>query len=239
MADGFSEEVVLSPQTLWHIPGNVSFQQAAALPVSFGTAMLALTDRARIQPGETVLVTAAAGALGLAAVDIAKNVYNAKVIGAAGGPEKCVLLKRKGADHVIDYTKESIRDKVKEFTGGDGVNIAFDIIGGDSFTECLKSLSWGGRILVLGFAGGDIPKIPANLLLLKNASAIGVYFGEHLHHNPGAMRKSVTDVLDHFADGTITPTISAIFPLKEINDALENISSRKSVGKIVLNVLQR
>ncbi|XP_002730540.2 quinone oxidoreductase-like protein 2 homolog [Saccoglossus kowalevskii] len=227
ISDGFSEEVIAHPQGLWHIPANATFTQAATLVVSYGTAMLALEQRAHIQPGETVLVTAAAGAVGLAAVDIAKNVYNAKVIGAAGGPEKCALLKRKGADHVIDYTKESIREKVKEFTGGKGVNIAFDNVGGTSFTECLKSLAWDGRILVVGFAGGNIPKIPANLLLLKNASAIGVYWGDHLHHNPGALRKSVTDVLDHFEDGKITPTISETFPLEKINEAFEYITSRK------------
>ncbi|XP_078001315.1 quinone oxidoreductase-like protein 2 homolog isoform X2 [Glandiceps talaboti] len=234
--NGFSEETIARPQSLWQMPPSLSYPEAASLPISYGTAMLALTRRANIQKGETVLVTAAAGGVGLATVDIAKNVFNATVIGAAGGPEKCALVKRKGADHVIDYNKENVRNRIREITDGKGVNIVCDQVGGDLFIDCLKSLAWEGRIVVIGFAAGTIPKIPANLLLLKNASAVGVWWGEHLTKDPGLLKKSVNDTLDQLSDGKLSPHISKTYPLEKINEAFDFVLSRKSTGKVVVNI---
>ncbi|XP_070559891.1 quinone oxidoreductase-like protein 2 homolog [Ptychodera flava] len=236
--NGFSGEAIASAQSMWKIPPSVSFEEAASIPTSYGTAMLALTQRAKIRSGETVLVTAAAGGVGLATVDLAKHVFNATVIGAAGGPEKCALVKRRGADHVIDYTKENIRERIREITDGNGVNIVCDSVGGDLFTQCLKSLSWEGRIVVIGFASGTIPKIPANLLLLKNAAATGVWWGEHKTKNPGAFRRSVDHCVDHLLTGQLQPYISKTFPLSKINEAFEYVQTRKSSGKVLVNITE-
>lgn len=233
---GFAEEAVCNEYELWHIPKTVDYVTAASLPCSYGTAWLGLTRRAKVQEGETVLVTAAAGAVGLAAVDLASHVLGAQVIGAAGGPEKCRLVEEHGAFASVDYKTESIRDKTKELTGGDGANVIFETVGGDTFKQCLRSIAWEGRIMVIGFAGGEIPKIPANILLVKNISVLGFYWGQHAIKDNSAYRKSVEDVFKLCEEGKISPHVGKVWPLNQVNEAFMFIKDRKSTGKVVVKM---
>ncbi|XP_071817833.1 quinone oxidoreductase-like protein 2 homolog isoform X2 [Apostichopus japonicus] len=232
----FAEEAVCNQYELWHIPKSIDYVTAASLPCSYGTAWLGLTRRAKVREGETVLVTAAAGAVGLAAVDLASHVLGAKVIGAAGGPEKCQLLEKRGAFATIDYKTESIRDKTKEVTDGEGANVIFESVGGDTFKQCLRSIAWEGRIMVIGFAGGEVPKIPANILLVKNVSAIGFYWGQHALKDNAAYRKSVEDVFKLCDQGKISPHIGKVWTLDQVNEAFLSVKDRKSTGKVVVKM---
>ncbi|KAM7429867.1 hypothetical protein ABFA07_019361 [Porites harrisoni] len=232
---GFAEECVVEQSGLWRIPSSVGFQQAAALAVSYGTAYVGLTNKANTQPGQTVLVTAAAGALGLATVDIAANILQAKVIGAAS-KEKLDVVKSLGASAVIDYNTDSIKEKVKEFTEGKGADVIMEAVGGKVFTECLKSIAWGGVILPVGFASGEIPQIPANILLVKNCSAAGLFWGSHKKHNPKLLKESVDKSLEMLQQGKLRgPHISGQFELDQANEAFKFVMQRKSTGKVVIN----
>lgn len=233
---GFAEEAICNDFELWHVPKSLDLVTAASIPCSYGTAWLGLTRRAKLKEGETLLVTAAAGAVGLAAVDLASHVLGAKVIGAAGGPEKCQLVEKKGAFASIDYKSESIRTKAKELTRGEGVNVIFESVGGDTFKECLRCIAWEGRIMVIGFAGGDVPKIPANILLVKNISAVGLYWGMHAMQDIAAYKKSVEDVFALYEQGKITPHIGNVWTLDEVNEAFQSIQARKSTGKVVVKM---
>ncbi|XP_033105539.1 quinone oxidoreductase-like protein 2 homolog isoform X2 [Anneissia japonica] len=233
---GFSQECVADQMSLWKMPDSMSFEMAAALPISYGTAWLALTRRSNTKPGETVLVTAAAGAVGLATIDLATNVIGAKAVGAAGGPEKCSLVTKRGALCSVDYKIENIREKVKEATGGKGVDVVFESVGGDVFKESLRCLSWGGRLVVIGFAGGDIPKVPANILLVKNISAVGLYWGSYRLKDFQTWKSSIEDVMRFFEAGKIEPHVCKTFRLEEVNEAFRYIQQRKSTGKVVLNM---
>ncbi|XP_038946409.1 quinone oxidoreductase-like protein 2 isoform X7 [Rattus norvegicus] len=227
----------IGPQeTLWRIPENVSLQDAAVLPVSYGTAILAVDHRARIQPGETVLVTAAAGATGLAVIDVATNVFCAKVIAAAGSDEKCKLAMQRGAQSGVNYSQGSLKDAVKKLVGSSGVNVAIDMVGGDVFLDSLRSLAWEGRIVVLGFAGGNIASVPSNLLLLKNISAMGLYWGRYQHQDFAVFSKSMSTALQYCQQGLIHPHTGAVFKLEKVNDAFLHVMQRKSTGKVLLSL---
>ncbi|XP_071960252.1 quinone oxidoreductase-like protein 2 homolog [Antedon mediterranea] len=227
---GYAQECVLEEMDLWRLPDSMSFEEGAALPVSYGTAWLGLTRKSNTKKGETVLVTAAAGSVGLATMDLATNVFGAKVIGAAGGPDKCSLVMKRGAAHAVDYKAESIREKVKEFTGGRGANVIFDAVGGDAFKECLRCIAWEGRLVIIGFAGGSIPKIPANILLVKNISAIGLYWGDFRNKELETWKASINEVMSYFEKGQIKPHIGRTFPLHQVNEAFKYIQQRKSTG---------
>ncbi|XP_011668878.2 quinone oxidoreductase-like protein 2 homolog [Strongylocentrotus purpuratus] len=235
-AGAMAEELITNEGEVWPIPNSLSFNDAAAIPCSFGTAWLALTRKVNLQPGETLLVTAAAGGVGLAAVELATNALDAKVIGAAGGPEKCDLVRSKGAVECIDYTTENIRDRTKELTDGNGVNVALDAVGGDVWKQCLKSLAWEGRAVVIGFASGEIPKIPANHLLLKSLTTTGLYWGRYGLMDHPVFKKSVTDCFDLYTQGKIKPHVCQTFSLEKINEAFMYMKNRKSTGKIIVNV---
>lgn len=230
-----AEQCITDQKTLWRIPENVSLQDAAVLPVSYGTAILAVDHRARIQPGETVLVTAAAGATGLAVIDVATNVFHAKVIAAAGSDEKCKLAMQRGAQSSVNYSQGSLKDAVKKLAGS-GVNVAIDMVGGDVFLESLRSLAWEGRIVVLGFAGGNIASVPSNLLLLKNISAMGLYWGRYQHQDFALFSKSMSMALQYCQQGLIHPYTGAVFKLEKINDAFLHVMQRKSTGKVLLSL---
>ncbi|XP_031242211.1 quinone oxidoreductase-like protein 2 isoform X2 [Mastomys coucha] len=231
-----AEQCVIDQKSLWKIPENVSLQDATVLPVSYGTAILALGHRARIQPGETVLVTAAAGATGLAVIDMATNVFRAKVIAAAGSDEKCKLAMQRGAQSSVNYSQGSLKDAVKKLVGSGGVNVAIDMVGGDVFLESLRSLAWEGRIVVLGFAGGNIASLPSNLLLLKNISAMGLYWSRYQHRDFAVFSKSISTALQYYQQGLIHPRIGAVFKLEKINDAFFHVMQRKSTGKVLLSL---
>src|SRR5712691_8671445 len=164
---GYAEEIVLNADAIVPIPDAMDFVTAAAFPVAYGTAHFALTHRGHLQPGETLLVLGAAGGVGLSAVEIGKEL-GARVIAAAGGPDKLAVARQHGADELIDYHRESIRDRVREMTGGLGADVVFDPVGGDAFDQALRAVNWEARMLVIGFAAGRIQSVPANLILVKN-----------------------------------------------------------------------
>ncbi|XP_054443526.1 quinone oxidoreductase-like protein 2 [Pteronotus mesoamericanus] len=231
-----AEECVTDQKLLWKIPEGVPLQEAAVLPVSYGTAIMALEHRARTQPGETVLVTAAAGATGLAVIDVATNILQAKVIAAAGSDEKCKLAVQRGAQSSVNYSQGSLREAVRKLVGSGGVDVAIDTVGGDVFLEALHSLAWEGRIVVVGFAGGTIASVPANLLLLKNISAMGVYWGRYQDRNFPVFSQSLSSALQYCQEGRIQPHLGAVFKLEEVNDAFRHVVQRKSTGKVLLSL---
>ncbi|VFV28974.1 quinone oxidoreductase-like protein [Lynx pardinus] len=230
--NGMAEECIIDHKTLWQIPEGVPLREAATLPVSYVTAILALEHRACTRPGETVLVTAAAGATGLAVIDVATNVLQAKVIAAAGSDEKCRLAMRKGAQSIVNYSQGSLKEAVRKLVGSDGVNVVIDAVGGDVFLEALRSLAWEGRIVVVGFAGGTIASVPANLLLLKNVSAMGLYWGRYKEQNFPIFSRILSSALQYCQQGRIQPHIGAVFKLEEVNDAFLHVIQRKSTGKL-------
>ncbi|XP_074245639.1 quinone oxidoreductase-like protein 2 isoform X2 [Saimiri boliviensis] len=212
-----AEECITDQKNLWQIPEKVSLQEAAVLPVSYGTALFALEHRAHTQPGEVVLVTAAAGATGLAVIDMATNILQAKVIAAAGSDEKCKLVLQRGAQSSVNYNQGSLKDAVRKLVGEGGVNVAIDMVGGDVFLEALRSLAWEGRLVVVGFAGGNIASVPANLLLLKNVSAMGLRYGQYKETNFPVFSKSLSSLLQYCQQGRIQPYVGMVFKLEEIN----------------------
>ncbi|XP_008116000.2 quinone oxidoreductase-like protein 2 isoform X1 [Anolis carolinensis] len=231
-----AEEYIADPKLLWTIPKQVSYEDAAALPVSYGTAILALEHRAQTQPGETVLVTAAAGATGLAVVDVATHILKAKVIAAAGSDGKCNLALQKGAFHGVNYSGTNLREEVKKLTVNKGVDVVIDTVGGDIFKEALHSLAWEGRIVVVGFAGGTIPSIPANLLLLKNISALGLFWGRYREQDFPVFSSTLSSAVLYCQEGRIQPHIGAVFRLEEVNEAFAHVTQRKSTGKVVISI---
>uniref|UniRef100_A0A8C6ZH91 Quinone oxidoreductase-like protein 2 n=1 Tax=Nothoprocta perdicaria TaxID=30464 RepID=A0A8C6ZH91_NOTPE len=231
-----AEECVVDQKMLWQVPEGVSSEDAAVLPVTYGTATLVLQHRACVQPGETVLVTAGAGATGLAVIDLAVNIFKAKVIAAAGSDAKCELALQRGASHSVNYSRSSLRDEVKRLTDGRGANVAVEAVGGDIFKAALQSLAWEGRIVVMGFAGGKIPSIPANLLLLKNVSAMGVYWTRYQEENFPVFSSTMSSALRYCQEGKIHPHIGAVFKLEEVNEAFNHVLQRQSTGKVVISM---
>ncbi|XP_037001478.2 quinone oxidoreductase-like protein 2 [Artibeus jamaicensis] len=234
--NNMAEQCIMDQKTLWKVPEKVSLRDAAMLPVTYSTALMALKHRARTQPGETVLVTAAAGATGLAVIDVATNILQAKVIAAAGSDEKCKLAKQKGAQWSVNYSQGSLKEAVSKLVGNGGVDVVIDNVGGDIFLEALRSLAWEGRIVVVGFAGGTIPSVPANLLLLKNISAMGLYTSRYKEQDFPTYYESLSSILQYCQEGRIQPQLGAVFKLEEVNDAFHYVMKRKSTGKVLISL---
>ncbi len=230
---GYADEVVVGAERIYPIPGNMDFVAAAGFPIVYGTSHVALDYRAHLKPGEWLLVTGAAGGVGLTAVEIGKAM-GARVIAAAGGPEKLAVAQQYGADHLIDYSREDLRERVKAITAGRGVDVIYDPVGGDVFDACLRSIAWEGRILIIGFAAGRIPQIPANIVLVKNADIIGFYWGSYQMHKPEVTRQSFQQLFQWFKEGKLKPHVSQRLDLKDAPRALELLKQRKSTGKVVL-----
>ena len=230
---GYAEEVVMPAEAATPIPDGVGFVTAAALQLTYGTAYHALVDRARIQPGETLLVLGAAGGVGLATIEVGKAL-GARVISAASTPEKLAVCRESGADEVIDYATENLRERLKALTGGAGVNVALDPVGGPFAEPALRSMAWGGRYLVVGFAAGEIPRIPLNLPLLKGYSIVGVFFGAMLMREPAHAKANQRALVAWLQQGRIKPRVSATYPLRDAALALNDIAARRAVGKIAL-----
>jgi NADPH2:quinone reductase len=235
LAGGFAEEIVLPGGIVTPIPDKMDFKTAAAFTIAYGTAMFALDYRGHLKAGETLVVLGATGGVGLAAIECGK-LLGARVIAAAGGADKLKLAKEYGADEVIDYRAENLRDRLKELTDGNGVDVVFDPVGGSYFDACVRAIGWEGRILVVGFASGEIPKPAANLILVKNFSVIGVVFGEHSHRYPDQSREMLTRLLGAWEEGRLKPRIWKTFPLEKATDAFAEITSRRVQGKMVLTV---
>jgi NADPH:quinone reductase len=231
----FAEEAVVDAGRVFTIPSTMDFASAAGFPVTYGTSHGAFDWRAHLKPGEWLLVLGAAGGVGLTAVEIGKAM-GAQVIACAGGPEKLAVAGSHGADHLIDYSREDIRARVKEITGGHGADVVYDPVGGDAFDAGLRSIAWGGRMIVIGFASGRIPQIPANIALVKNIDIIGFYWGSHQSRKPELIRQSFAQLFRWFEEGKLKPHISEKVELKDAARALELLRQRKSTGKVVLTV---
>lgn len=232
---GAREKVVLPAASLIPVPDSVSDAVAASVSVTFGTAIHGLKDRGHVKPGETVAVLGASGGAGQAAIEIAK-VMGARVIAGASSDEKVALCRELGADEGVNYDAVNLKDALKSLTGGRGVDVIYDCVGGVYAEPAVRALAWEGRFLVVGFAAGDIPKIPLNLLMLKGASAIGVFWGEAVRRDPAAHRANMIEVLDWVAAGRLVPRIHATYPLAEIREAIGVLDRREAAGKVVLTL---
>ena len=229
---GMAQEVIVSADSVFRIPATISFEQAAGFPVTFGTAYYALVDRGQLRPGETLLVHGATGGVGSIAVEIGK-ILGATVIATAGSEEKLQLAKRLGADHAINYSTHSVKDVVKTLTT-EGADVVFDAVGGDVFDQTLRCIAPDGRILVIGFASGRIPSVPANLLLVKNCAVIGVYWGGFTKRDPGRNRANFETMLRWFEEGKLRRPMVTSYPLERAALAMNDLLARRSAGKLVI-----
>jgi NADPH2:quinone reductase len=229
----FAEQAVCKATAVFPIPDRMDFVTAAGFPIVYGTAQGGLARRGNLKAGETLLVLGAAGGAGLAAVEVGKAL-GATVIAAARGADKLEIARRHGADHVVDYAREDLRERVRAIAGGRGVDIVFDPVGGDAFDAALRTLGWEGRIVVVGFAAGRIPQIPANLLLVKNISAVGLFWGEYRNRDPELVRGWFAELMQWYEAGRIKPHVSHVLPAEQAGAAMEMLLARKSTGKIVL-----
>jgi NADPH2:quinone reductase len=228
----FAEEVRAGAAGVVKIPDAMPFDEAAALLMTYGTSHYALVDRARLRAGETLLVLGAAGGVGLSAVEIGK-LLGARVFAAASSDEKLAVCKEKGAEALINYAREDLKERVKELTGGKGVDVVYDPVGGEYAEAALRATAWEGRFLVIGFTAG-IPKIPLNLVLLKGCQLVGVFWGSFTGREPEKNRAYIRELLDWYSAGKIRPHVSASYPLERVADALRDMGARKVTGKVVL-----
>jgi NADPH2:quinone reductase len=236
----FAEEVKVEAGRLVPIPEGMDYNSAAAFLLTYGTSDHALRDRGALRAGETLLVLGAAGGVGLAAIEIGKAM-GAKVIACASSAEKLEVCKQHGADAGINYATEDggtekMREKIKELTSGKGVDVIYDAVGGPYTEPALRSSAWRGRLLVVGFAAGDIPKIPLNLTLLKGCSIVGVFWGDFTRREPKVFAESIEQLGKWFREGKLKPHVSQTFPLEKAVDALKLMAARKVKGKVVLTV---
>jgi NADPH2:quinone reductase len=232
---GFAEEVLTDASRVFPVPPMFNFKTAATFAYVFGTSYHALKDRAQLKEGETVLVLGAAGGVGLAAVQLAK-VMGAKVIAAASTAEKLAVCSQYGADAVVNYSDDNWREQVKQLTDGKGVDVVYDAVGGHYAEPALRSMAWGGRYLVVGFAAGDIPKIPLNLPLLKGCAVVGVFWGEFATRQKKDNQANMMQLFGWLMQGKLKPHISAEYPLEQAAQALNDLLERKATGKVVLVV---
>ena len=236
LGHGAARERVAAPaNTLVKIPDALDFDRAAALGVTYGTSYYALKDRARLQAGETLAVLGAAGGVGLAAVELGK-LMGARVIACASSDEKLAFARTHGADDGVNYTRENLRDALRTLTGGRGVDVVYDPVGGDFTEAAVRALDWGGRHLVIGFAAGEIPKLPLNLTLLKSCDIRGVFWGAWTRREPAAHFANMRELGGWAASGKLSAHIHASYPLAETAAALEAIANREVMGKVVLRV---
>jgi len=229
----FAEQVAVPYYNVLPIPDSMDFTTAAALGMTYGTSLHALRQRANLQPGETLLVLGASGGVGLAAVEIGKAM-GAKVIAAASSADKLAVAKAAGADELIDYSTSSLKDEIKRLTGGQGVDVIYDPVGGELFDQAVRGLAWNGRLLVVGFASGVIPQLPVNLALLKGAAVVGVFWGAFAQRQPQDNAANFRQLFAWHAEGKIKPLVSKTYPLAEAGSAIEQLAQRKAVGKLVV-----
>lgn len=230
---GCAEEVLADTSRLYHLPKGMEFKVGAGFSNAYGTSLYALRDRGQLKPGETLLVLGASGAVGLAAIELGK-MMGARVIACASTQEKLDTCKRMGADDTVNYEKENLRDAIKRLTNDKGVDVVLDPVGDKYAEPAVRGLAWGGRYLVIGFAAGEIPKIPLNLPLLKGASIVGVWVGAFSKNYPEKAQRMIQELTDLIAAGKLKPYISATYPLERTADALRDIMSRKVQGKVVV-----
>jgi NADPH:quinone reductase len=232
--NGCRERIVTKAKNAVPIPEGVSDEIAAGIVITYGTALHALKDRADLKPGESVAVLGAAGGAGIAAVEIAK-LMGARVIAVASSEDKLAFAKAHGADELVNYSETDLKRKLKELTLPKGVDVLYDCVGGSAAEPSLRAMAWEGRYLVLGFASGEIPRIPLNLVLLKGCQIVGVFWTSFVEREPEAHRANTAQLLKWCQEGKIEPHIHAAFPLAETAKALSLIEGRKVTGKVIIN----
>ncbi|HEY8494605.1 MAG TPA: NADPH:quinone oxidoreductase family protein [Myxococcota bacterium] len=230
---GYAEQIAVPAAFAHRMPEGMTFEEGAAFPIVYPTSYAGLVYRAGLRPGETLLVHAAAGGVGLAAVQIGKAL-GARVIATAGGADKLHVAMEAGADIGIDYTEEDFVERVKEFTGGRGADVIYDSVGGDVFDRSLKCIAWNGRLLVIGFASGRIPTVAANRILLKNIAVVGLHWGAYAKHEPERVPETFDALFRLYAEKKIRPVVYRSYPLEEAPAALAALGGRKTWGKVVL-----
>ena len=232
---GFAEEMVVDADRTIAMPSSMEFVPASAFVLTYGTSYHALKDRADIKAGETLLVLGAAGGVGLAAIQLGKAM-GARVIAAASSDAKLNVCRDNGADEVINYGSEDLRARVKTLTAGKGVDVIYDPVGGPYSEPALRDMAWKGRFLVVGFAAGDIPKVPLNLTLLKGCSIVGVFWGAFVGRERQRHRDNVAELLDMWKDGKLHPHVSTTYPLERAGEAIRELADRKAKGKVVVTI---
>lgn len=233
---GAAREKIAAPAvSLVKTPAGVADEIAAGIAVTYGTGYYGLKDRAHLQPGETCAVLGASGGAGLAAVELAK-LMGAKVIACASSADKLAICKSRGADVLINYTDANWRDQLKDATGGKGVDVVYDCVGGPYAEPAIRTMNWGGRFVVIGFAAGDIPKIPLNLLLLKSCSLVGVFWGASVQRDPAHNARNMAEIVKWVADGKLKPHVHKVFPLEQTADAIRELDRRAATGKVVIKI---
>jgi NADPH:quinone reductase len=230
---GCREKVVVAADRVVLLPSGIGFEAAAGLTVTYGTTIHALRDRAQMKPGETLVVLGAAGGVGQAAVEVGK-VMGARVIACASSDEKLAFCRRLGADETVNYTQQDLKLTLKKLTDGKGVDVVYDAVGGGYTEPALRALAWNGRLLVIGFAAGEIPRIPLNLVLLKGCQIVGVFWGEHTRREPERHRTNMATLLNWCASGRITPHVHRTYALEETPAALQAIARREVIGKAIV-----
>lgn len=231
---GFAEELVVDQTRTVIISDKMDYERASAFVLTYGTSYHALKDRAHLREGETLLVLGASGGVGLAAIQLGKAM-GATVIAAASNPEKLSACQENGADYVINYAQDDLRQSVKEITKGRGVDVIYDPVGGSFSEKALRDMSWGGRFLVIGFAAGEIPKVPLNIPLLKGCSIVGVFWGEFTKREPDLNKQNNQELMDLFDQGKISPHIHRVYPLEKAGEALNELLQKRVIGKVVLS----
>jgi len=229
----FAERAAVPARGARRMPEGMSFDEGAAFPIVYPTSYAGLVHRARLRAGETLLVHAAAGGVGIAAVQIGKAL-GARVIATAGGADKLEVARRAGADVAIDYRGGDWADRVRDATGGRGADVIYDPVGGDVFDASLKCIAWNGRLLVIGFASGRIPEVKLNRVLLKNIAIVGLHWGAHAMHEPERIPEAFDALFALYREGRIRPVIYRSYALAELPAALEALGSRQSYGKVVV-----
>jgi NADPH2:quinone reductase len=231
----FAEKCVVEAANLFPKPASISFEQAAGLSITYGTSYYALKQLAKLQPGEAVLVLGAAGGVGTSAVQLAKAM-GARVIAAASTAEKLEFAVRAGADDTINYSEEDLRDRIKSLTDGKGPDVIYDPVGGDLSEAAFRSIAWGGRFLVIGFAAGDIPSMPLNLPLLKCASIIGVFWGSWIKRFPDQGAANFGELAEMISSGRLDLLVTEVYSLDDYLDAFRAIGERRARGKVILSM---
>ena len=230
-----AERVAAKASVVLPAPRNLSFEAASGICITYFTSMHALKQRAQLQHGETLLVLGAAGGVGTTAVELGK-LMGATVIAAASSDEKLALARSLGAEHLINYSTQDLRERIKEITGGKGVDVVYDPVGGDLAEPALRGVAWKGRYLVIGFAGGDIPRIPLNLPLLKGCSVVGVYWGSFAGREPEVQRQNVAELWQMFESGRLVPVVGETHELDDFAAAFEGLATRRARGKVVVRI---
>ena len=232
---GMREALCVKAKELRSIPSDMSFVQASGISTTYGTSYYALKQRANLKPGENLLVLGAGGGVGIAAVELGRAM-GARVIAAASTQEKRDAALKAGAHEVIDYSDGELKDKVKALTDGKGADVIYDPVGGELFDQVMRCINWDGRVLVVGFAAGDIPRLPINLVLLKSCQVVGVFYGAFIAREPEETAQNFREVLDLYNQGKINPLVGQTFPLTDYAQALRCLSERRAIGKVVVEL---